>query len=75
MKTKPYSQPAISSGIRVTRGRTRGAWTIAALELRPKASLPSSSTAKFRLLLSTFGNGCDGSSPIGVSTGTISRKK
>ena len=46
-----------------------------AAELRPKASLPSSSTAKFRLLLSTRGKGWAGSSPIGVSTGITSRKK
>ena len=36
---------------------------------------PSSSTAKLRLLLNTRGNGCTGSRPIGVSTGSSSRKK
>ena len=36
---------------------------------------PSSSIAKFRLLLNTRGNGCAGSRPIGVSTGSSSRKK
>ena len=41
-------------------------------ELRPKASFPSSSTAKLRLLLRTRGKGCDGSRPIGVSTGITS---
>src|SRR2546422_3144494 len=57
------------------RGSARGACTIAARELRPKASRPSSSTAKLRLLLNTRGNGCAGSRPIGVSTGRSSRKK
>ncbi len=42
---------------------TRGACTMAAPELRPKASLPSSSTAKFRLLLSTRGKGMRGIEP------------
>ena len=66
---------AIGSGSLITRGSTRGACTIAARESRPKASRPSSSTAKLRLLLKTRGNGCAGSSPIGVRTGIISRKK
>src|SRR5437762_4417312 len=57
------------------RGSARGACTIAAREPRPKASRPSSSTAKLRLLLNTRGNGCAGSRPIGVSTGRSSRKK
>jgi hypothetical protein len=60
-KTKPFSQPEISLGSWMTRGRLRGACTTALPELRPKASLPESSTAKLRLLLSTFGKGCDGS--------------
>ena len=67
--------PASSGGSFMTRGRMRGACTIAARASRPNASRPSSSTAKFRLLLNTRGNGCAGSSPIGVSTGIISRKK
>ena len=48
---------------------------MAAPELRPNASRPSSSTAKLRLLLRTLGKGCAGSRPIGVSTGSSSRKK
>ena len=67
--------PAIARGIGITRGSTRGACTIAMLDLRPNASLPSSSITKLRLLLSSFGNGCAGSSPSGVSTGINSRKK
>ena len=74
-KTKPCSQPAIARGIGITRGSTRGACTIAMLDLRPNASLPSSSITKLRLLLSSFGNGCAGSSPSGVSTGISSRKE
>ena len=44
-------------------------------ELRPKASLPSSSTAKFKLLFNTRGKGWAGSSPIGVKIGINSLKK
>jgi hypothetical protein len=62
-------------GNRITRGSTRGACTMAARESRPNASRPSSSTAKLRLLLKTRGKGCAGSSPIGVRSGIISRKK
>ena len=51
------------------RGSTRGA-LITAIEVpRPKASLPASSTIKLRLLFTTCGNGCAGSSTIGVSSG------
>src|SRR3989442_457353 len=73
--TNEYGPPAIAFGRRMRRGSARGACTIAARELRPKASRPSSSTAKLRLLLNTRGNGCAGSRPIGVSTGRSSRKK
>jgi len=39
---------------------------------RPNASLPSSETAKFKLLLRMRGNGCAGSRPSGESTGSTS---
>ena len=39
------------------RGTTRGAFTMATLVSRPKASRPESSTMKLRLLLTTCGNG------------------
>ena len=57
------------------RGSTRGAFTIAIAESRPKASRPESSITKLRLLLTTCGNGCAGSRPIGVSSGRTSRSK
>ena len=44
-------------------------------ELRPNASLPSNSIAKFKLLLRSFGKGCEGSRPIGVKIGITSLKK
>ena len=73
--TNPLGQPATCGGSRTTLGSTRGACTMAAPDLRPNASLPSSSTAKLSDLFSTRGNGCAGSRPIGVSTGITSRKK
>src|SRR5450759_2652415 len=66
-KMKSFPPPATPAGSLITRGSTRGACTIAARELRPKASRPLSSTAKLRLLLNTRGNGCAGSRPTGVS--------
>ena len=59
----------------ITRGTRRGALTMATWVSRPKASWPESSTMKLRLLLTTCGNGCAGSRPIGVSNGLISRWK
>ena len=46
-----------SSGSRIRRGSERGACTTARPLLRPKPSSPSTTTAKFRLLLRIFGNG------------------
>ncbi len=57
------------------RGSTRGALTIAIAVSRPNASVPESSITKLRLLLTTCGNGCAGSSPIGVRSGRTSRSK
>ncbi|MCY1435979.1 hypothetical protein D9M71_520930 [compost metagenome] len=57
------------------RGSERGAGMIARPESRPKASIPSSSTTKFRLLFTSNGNGWVGSSPIGVMIGAISSRK
>ncbi len=57
------------------RGSTRGAFTIAMPVSRPNASLPDSSITKLRLLLTTCGNGCAGSSPIGVSSGRTSARR
>ena len=57
------------------RGKTRGALTIAIAVPRPKASLPAKETIKFKLLLTTCGKGCAGSSPIGVNNGRNSRSK
>ena len=54
------------------RGSERGARTIAMPPLRPKASLPSSTTTTLRLLLRMRGNGCAGSRPSGDSTGSTS---
>ncbi|MNC91188.1 hypothetical protein D3C83_73960 [compost metagenome] len=73
--TNPWSLPAMSRGSWITRGSTRGACTSANPELRPNASLPDNCTAKFRLLLRMRGNGCAGSSPMGVMTGMISFRK
>ena len=70
--TKVLSAPAISGGILITRGTSRGALTIATLVSRLKASRPDSSTMKLRLLFTTWGNGCAGSSPMGVRSGRIS---
>ena len=64
-----------SFGSVIKRGSTRGACTTARSLGRPNASLPCSETRKFRLLLTMLGNGCAGSRPIGVSTGSTSRSK
>jgi len=62
--------------IRLTQGSyDSGAGTIAIPVSRPKASLPSSSTIKLRLLLTSRGNGWDGSRPMGFTTGRISSSK
>ena len=73
--TKPSSVLAKRFGIRTTRGKERGACTTARPARLPKASLPSSATIKFKLLLATFGNGWAGSSAIGVSSGSNSVRK
>ncbi len=57
------------------RGSERGSWTMASEALRPKASLPESSTAKFWLLFWMRGKGRAGSRPRGVRTGSTSRVK
>ena len=62
-------------GSLITRGSTRGALTMAIVVSRPNASRPDSSTMKLSVLLATCGNGCAGSSPIGVSSGRTSRSK
>ena len=59
----------------ITRGSTRGALTMAIEVSRPNASRPDSSTMKLRLLLTTWGKGWAGSSPIGVNSGFTSRLK
>jgi hypothetical protein len=66
---------AMSLGSWITRGSSRGALTMAIDDSRPKASRPDSSTMKFSVLLTTCGNGCAGSSPMGVSSGLTSRRK
>ena len=43
--------------------------------MRPKPSSPSTTIAKFKLLLSIFGNGRAGSSASGLNTGSTSRMK
>src|SRR3569833_2619085 len=68
-KTKPYSQPAISSGRRMTRGSERGACTTAAPELRPKASRPDSSTAGGGRGGGARGGGGGGAGPAGGGAG------
>ena len=74
-RTNALSEPAIARGSAMTRGRSRGALTVAIVVSRPNASRPESSTTKLRLLLATCGNGCAGSRPIGVSSGLTSRWK
>ena len=76
-------QPALSrAGIHfyrrhkwTTRGKMRGACTIAIPDGRPNASVPSSSPAKLSDLFNGRGNGCDGSRPIGVRMGNSSLSK
>ncbi|MCY1427079.1 hypothetical protein D9M71_429090 [compost metagenome] len=74
-KTKLSPGPPMSSGTRMMRGNRRGAGMIARPESRPKASTPSSSTMKFRLLFTSSGNGWVGSRPMGVMIGAISSRK
>ncbi len=57
------------------RGSERGTCTIASVAIRPKASVPASSTMKFRLLFWMRGNGRAGSRPSGVRTGSTSLAK
>ena len=61
------------AGSGITLGKTRGTFRIAIADGRPNASLPSSCMMKFSDLFSTCGNGCDGSRPIGASSGLTSR--
>src|SRR5579859_2308460 len=61
-----------SSGSLIKRGKERGACTTARPLLRPKPSSPSTTTAKFRLLLRIFGKGRAGSSASGLNTGSTS---
>lgn len=59
----------------LTAFKRAGAGMIARPESRPKASIPSSSTMKLRLLFTSSGNGWVGSRPIGVMIGAISSRK
>ena len=52
---KSYGQAVLRTGRWITRGSERGTWTIAVPFGRPKASVPSSVTRKFRLLLRSLG--------------------
>src|SRR4030095_6633865 len=52
------------------RGSERGTCTMARVAMRPKASVPASSTMKFRLLFWIRGNGRAGSGPRGAGTGS-----
>ena len=69
------SGPPLRSGSGTTRGSERGACRIAWSASRPKASSPSTRTMKLRLLFWMRGNGRDGSSASGVSTGSTSCSK
>ena len=73
--TKSCAPPETSSGSWMMRGSERGARTIARWPARPNASRPLSTTTMFSDLLRIFGNGCEGSSPSGDSTGMISSRK
>ena len=73
--TKPSRPSHNSAGSFTTRGKMRGACTMAMPEARPNASLPSSSTTKFNDLFNKRGNGCEASSPMGVRIGSSSRLK
>ena len=64
-----------SAGSRMTRGSTRGTFTMAMVFSRPNALRPPSLAMKFSDLLATCGNGCAGSSPTGTSSGRTSRSK
>ena len=67
MKLSPSG--AISDGTLISRGRERGAGTIARPLSRPNASFPSRERMKFRLLFTSRGKGWAGSSPNGLTTG------
>ena len=73
--TMPCGTPATSGGTLKAMGSTRGACTMARPGRRPKASRPSSSTAKLSVLLEMRGNGWAGSRAMGVSSGSISLMK
>jgi hypothetical protein len=68
-ETNKLRLPASLSGKRMTRGNTRGTLTMAISFSRPKASLPDKRTMKLSDLLATWGKGCDGSKPTGMSKG------
>ncbi len=55
--TKSLSPSDASAGNLISLGKERGTCTIAKPLERPKASLPSKDTIKFKLLLSKRGNG------------------
>ena len=73
--TNSVRPPETLAGIRIMRGSTRGTFRMAIGFSRPKASLPLSRTMKLSDLLATCGNGCEGSSPTGISSGRTSRSK
>ena len=73
MKLSPCG--ATSPGSLIRRGSDLGAGTTASPLSRPKASFPSSERIKFKLLLTSLGNGCAGSSHRGLITGSTSLKK
>ena len=64
-----------SSGNLMRRGKERGACTTARPLLRPNPSSPSTTIAKFKLLLSILGKGRAGSNASGLNTGSTSRAK
>ncbi|MNN74638.1 hypothetical protein D3C81_1908600 [compost metagenome] len=70
-----FCGPPSDSGNWMMRGSERGARTSARWPVRPKASVPLSTTTMFSDLLRIFGNGCDGSRPSGDSTGMMSLRK
>ena len=67
--TKPWRRLHSSSGRRMTRGSTRGTFTMATEFSRPKASRPLRRAMKLSDLLATVGKGCEGSRPTGTSSG------
>ena len=72
-KLRPFG--ATLCGTAINRGSTRGTLTMAISLTRPNASAPFRRTMKLSDLLATIGNGCDGSSPTGISSGCTSRAK